>query len=251
MSYNYATLLLFLFLCTLITALSTNTWIAVLFLSLTPLIAIPLWSLTRFSSPQWLRRLSLLSVGSIMATLVFHALEGHEGSAFSWGGVIGGLFFSILFNSLRIGPSRLNAVSILSADYLHNLVNAFTIILWVSDSPAIWLSLAISLFIHELVHKAGNYGLLISTGNAPGKSLFGLLAGIPFFLAAPLSFQFMQVTESSLQFLSAFATMNLAVSAVFSLAHIFKGKSVNIPELLWALFGFIPVFFVNLLTHPH
>lgn len=247
-----ATLLLFLFLCSLISALSTNIWIAVSFLSLTPLIAIPLWSVTRFSSPQWLRRLSLLSIGSIVATLVFHFLPEHDAHIeFSWTGIILGLIFSALFNSIKIGRSRLNAVSILSADYLHNLVNAFTLVLWVSDSPAIWFSLAASLFIHELVHKAGNYGLLISTGNASGKSLLGLLAGIPFFLVAPLSFMVLPVSDKTLLFLSTFATVNLAVSAGFSLAHIFRGKSVNIPELLWALLGFIPVFFVNLLTHPH
>ena len=247
----YATLLLFLFLCSLISALNTNIWIAVLFLSLTPLVAIPLWSATRLSSPQWMRRLSLLSVGSILATLVFHFLPHQGHIEFSWGGMLSRLIFSALFNLLRVGRSNLTAVSILSADYLHNLVNAFTIVFWISDSPATWISLALSLFIHELVHKAGNYGLLISTGNAPSRSLLGLLAGIPFFMAAPLSVSFLHISGDTLLFLSTFATMNLALSAVFSLMHIFRGKKLNLPELAWVLLGFIPVFFVNLLTHPH
>ncbi len=236
----------------------SNSFISVALLAITPLVALPLWFFVQNKDNKWFRSISLVSIGSIWAAVLLHYFhtESHEATDldhyhFNGWGLFFGVLFSISLHFLNRGKNKLDSLTIVTADYIHNIVNSFTLLVSVIALPEMWLPITFSLILHELVHKASNYGLFISIGVTPTKALIYILGGIPMFLILPLLKSFVPLDGSIIPFLSNFASANLIVTSFFALNAIHKKQKINASEWILILAGTIPAVFINFVAHAH
>lgn len=238
--------------------MSAHILFAVFLLSLTPLIALPLWYFIQGKSNNWVRTISLISVGSIVAAVLLHFLHFQEDAHRQLGhfhidiwGLLAGIAFSLILHFAQRGRMRLDAISIVSADYIHNVVNSFSLVLGIYALPEMWIPITLSLILHEWVHKAGNYGLLLSLNILPKKALLLILAGIPTFWIFPIWQSVTHVSEDMLPFLASFASANLLIMSAFILWALHKKQSLNLKEIILIIFGALPAILINVLSHVH
>lgn len=235
-----------------------NLYISVILLAITPLVAVPLWYFVQNKSSHYFRAISLVSIGTIWSAVLLHFMHDTEESVIEnahfslhLGGVICGILFTLLLHFYHRGNKELDGISIVSADYIHNIVNSFSLIMGIVAFPEMWLPITFSLVLHELVHKAGNFGLLISIGLTPKKALLLILLGIPTFLIIPFLHSFIPIKGAFIPFLSNFASANLLLMSLISLMGIHKRKSLKWMDILLVLAGVIPAFIINFIGHAH
>lgn len=238
--------------------LPKSSVISVTLLALTPLIALPLWYFVQNKSVEWYRAISFVSIGSIFAAVILHFLHTNNNTFldaehyhFNVWGIIAGIIFSLLLHFLHPGKSKFDSLTIVTADYIHNVVNSFTLLVAVLALPEMWLPITISLVLHELVHKAGNYGLFLSIGLSPKKALFLILGGIPMFLILPILQTLVPLKGNVIPFLSNFASANLLVMSFLVLYSMNKKKSLTYKEWFMILIGTLPAIFINFIAHGH
>lgn len=238
--------------------MAESSVISVALLASTPLIALPLWYFVQNKSAGWYRTISLISIGSIWAAILIHFLHtdnesiiDSEHNHFNVWGILAGTIFSLLLHFLHAGKSRLDSLTIVTADYIHNIVNSFTLLFAILALPEMWLPVTISLVLHEIVHKAGNYGLFLSIGLSPKKALILILGGIPMFVILPILQSFIPLKGHLIPFLSNFASANLLIMSLLVLKSLHDKTSLTVKELLLIFIGTIPAIVINFIAHAH
>lgn len=138
---------------------------------------------------------------------------------------------------------------LLFGDALHNFIDGISIATTFLVSFPLGVVTSIAVFVHEIPHEMGDFGILLHLGFNRSKVLgFNILTGITAFAGALLGFYFAGKIEGALPVLLSLTTANflyLSLSDLLPEIHEkVKGKS-----LLHALPFFLGVVMILLLTN--
>lgn len=191
----------------------------------------------------------LFALGTLGGTIFFHLLpeyiEEHEGQMSYLFLAIPG-FLIWLTPSLFKNKEKTHSITALMAgDALHN---AFTSILWLSlcmASGRIEFMIIPAIMLHEIPHKAGNFGIMIFSGLSKKNALLLSILSSLFFFTGLFIYQL--DIEVNGKILIPIIMGTLSYTFFSGLRHerqSFKNKR----HLFWLLGGFFLMIFVNILT---
>lgn len=104
---------------------------------------------------------------------------------------------------------RLPVSFLMFGDALHNFIDGISIATTFLVSFPLGLITTTAVFIHEIPHELGDFGILLHSGYSRGKVLgFNILTGVTAFLGALLGFYFGQKIHGSLPVLLSLTTAN-------------------------------------------
>lgn len=138
---------------------------------------------------------------------------------------------------------------LLFGDALHNFIDGVSIATTFLVSFPLGIVTSIAVFVHEIPHEMGDFGILIHLGFKRSKVLgFNIITGITSFAGALIGFYFANMIEGALAILLSLTTANflyLSLSDLLPEIHEkAKGKS-----LLHAFPFFLGIAMILLLTH--
>ena len=136
---------------------------------------------------------------------------------------------------------RLPLSFLLFGDALHNFIDGISIAATFLISFPLGIITAVAVFVHEIPHELGDFGILLHLGYSRGKVLgFNILTGITALIGASLGYLLGKQIDGSLSILLSLTTGNfiyLSLSDLLPEIHEkAKGKSTYI-HLAFFLFG--------------
>jgi zinc and cadmium transporter len=128
---------------------------------------------------------------------------------------------------------RLPVSFLLFGDTLHNFIDGISIATTFLISFPLGLITSIAVFVHEIPHELGDFGILLHSGYSKGKVLgFNVLTGLTAFVGALLGFYFGEKISGSLPVLLSLTSANFIYLSLADLLpeiheHAKKGHAIK------------------------